>query len=118
LEERAFVSAIVPVMEDVPTILTLDERQMLERTGGIFPREAEVDPLAVMHRPNLDSRVALAAEIAAEAGEHDGRPGQPPRRIGRIAVEDRGGRPVDARDVMRVLQRRAPRHDQSNSREP
>ena len=118
LEERAFVSAIVPVVEDVPTVLALDERQVLERTGRIFPRETEVDPLAVMHRPNLDGRVTLAAEIAAEAGEHGDRLGQPPRRIGRIAVEDRCGSAVNARNVKRVLQRRAPHHDQSNSRDP
>ena len=61
-KERAFVS----VMQDVPTVLALDERQMFERTGGIFPGEAEVDPFAVMHRPNLGRRMARAAEIPAE----------------------------------------------------
>jgi hypothetical protein len=75
LEERAFVSAIIPVMENVPAVLALEEREVLERTGRIFPRESEVDPLAVMHRSNLDGRAAHAPEITAEAGKHGNRLG-------------------------------------------
>jgi len=56
----ALVAPIVEIMQDVPAVVALDQRKVLEGSRGVIPHEAEIHPLPVVHRADLDCGLALA----------------------------------------------------------
>src|SRR5450631_4941903 len=73
----------------VPAIRALDERQLLEGTGGIVPGEGEVDRCSVMNSADFHQRFPGAAEICSMLGQDLGGGSISPGGIRYIAVQPR-----------------------------
>ena len=89
-------------MKQVPSIELFHQRQMLQRTGRILPREQEIRPGAVMHGPYIDPRVSLAVEITSLVGHQRERLDVAPDAIGCVAVEQGCVRVADAVDLQAI----------------
>src|SRR6476660_3014209 len=85
--EAVLVSRLKAVMKHVPSVGSLDERQVFERARRILPYKQEICPPAVVHRATLYSRFAFAVKISSLAGHHGEWHGLSPGPIGCIAVD-------------------------------
>jgi hypothetical protein len=100
--EAVLVSRLKAVMKHVPSVGSLDERQVFERARRILPYKQEICPPAVVHRANLYSRFAFAVKISSLAGHHGEWHGLSPGPIGCIAVDPRRVGDIDTANLQPV----------------
>ena len=114
LVEVAGVLQARPIIEGVPAVFFLDDRNAAQRARGIIPAEGEIDLLPVVQGAHFHNRFARSVQIGALVREDKDRTRARPRRIAHGTVEL--GRVAHPRDEERVARRPIKRGDAARDR--